>query len=161
MKSLTQEEIKEIFGNFTPYLTKEGIPNIQWETDKLTSFKLPAPMNYGLIKVTRTRCHIKIKEHLKAALTDCYNIPEVWDTINDYGGCYNFRLQRKSTTSLSTHCWGISIDIDVADNPFGRNPRVNPKIIEIFREHGFLWGGNFPLKRRDGMHFEFFDLRKL
>ena len=163
-KSLTDEEIIREFGDFSPYLNHEGIPSVGWEQSILQFITLPAPLPLAWnkeIKVYRIQCHKRIASQLKAALLSIYDYPSSWETINDYGGCYNFRLQRKSRSSLSKHCWAIAIDLDVGDNPFGKDPKVDPLVRNIFEEHGFIWGGIFPKKRVDGMHFEFVDIQKL
>jgi hypothetical protein len=164
LSTLSYEQKIEVFGDFTPYINEEGLPNLFWEEEILTTITMPAslPLSWDNSKLVRNiRCHKKIARFLLQALNDVYSYPVVWETINDYGGCYNFRLQRKSTNSLSSHCWGIAIDLDVGDNPFGRTPIVHPKLVDIFETNGFVWGGNFKRGRIDGMHFEFSDLRKL
>lgn len=163
-KVLTQEKIIEVFGDFHPYLNEEGHISQGWPDSILSAINLPSPLPLSWNKsltVKRISCHKLITEFLSNALDNIYSQPDIWNTINDYGGCYNFRLQRKDPKTLSHHCWGIAIDLDVGDNPFGRNPQVDRKVVELFREQGFIWGGTFPQKRIDGMHFEFADLSKL
>lgn len=163
LTKLSDEQIVSIFGDFGPYLNEEGIPSIFWEELILIPILLPAPLPLSWDKsklVSGIKCHKLIAPHLSKALTELYAIPEVWSTINDYGGCYNFRPQRKSK-KLSRHAWAIAIDLDVTDNPFSKTPIVHPTIIKIFEDNGFLWGGNFPISRRDGMHWEFCDISKL
>jgi hypothetical protein len=164
LRSLPLAETKEVFGDFTPYLSEEGVPSIFWEEEILTQITLPVPIPLAWNKkvlVSKVRCHEKIAGFLHCALVDAHQIPDVWSTINDFGGIYNFRVQRRSMSKLSKHCWGIAIDLDVGDNPFSKKPQVHPKLVEIFHCYGFLWGGNFAEGRKDGMHFEFADLSKI
>lgn len=161
---LLQNKIIEVFGDFKPYLTGDGSIIPEWEKKILVPVDLPAPLPLVWqpeVKVKQSRCHKLIKPHLEAALNAAFKEPGVWETVNDFGGVYNFRIQRKTKEVLSRHCWGIAIDIDVGDNPYGANPKVHPKLWEIFRSYGFVWGGTFNKARRDGMHFEFADLRLL
>ena len=163
-KPLVQSKIKEVFGDFTPYLSSEGVPSANWEKKILTVITLPSslPLAWNHKQIATTiRCHKLIAPNLYKALADAYSMPEVWATINDFGGCYMFRLKRSSTSKLSSHCWAIAIDLDVGDNPFSKTPQVHPKLVEIFKAHGFIWGGLFSGKSIDGMHFEFNDLGKL
>ena len=155
---LTDAEVIAQFGDPTPYLNEDGTISPQWETTILGWATLPQPLPLSWnrsVKVRRFRCHYRIVPSLQAALTAIAKLPDAWDSINDFGGCYAWRPMRRSKSNkLSRHGWGIALDIDVADNPFGRTPQVNKTVLEIFQEHGYFWGGNFPLSRRDGMHFE-------
>ena len=164
MLTLSDVEVIRNFGNFVPYLDAEGKPSIFWEEEILTSILLPAPLPLSWnpdVKVSNIKCHKKIAPFLLQALHECYDTFGVWNTVNDYGGCYNFRVQRKSTKVISRHAWAIAIDLDVRDNPFGKSSSVNPRTVEIFKNNGFMWGGNFSARRVDPMHFEFVDITRL
>lgn len=162
---LSQNKLIEVFGDFHPFLNIDGMPSRGWEESILTRINLPSslPLAWNhTIKVRQIACHKKIAPFLKQALGALLlDQSEVWNTINDYGGAYAFRLQRNSANKLSSHCWGVAIDLDVGDNPFGKTPQVHPRVVEIFRACGFLWGGHFKGYRQDGMHFEFYDIGRL
>jgi hypothetical protein len=72
-------------------------------------------------------------------------------------GTYNLRFVRGYETQgiLSPHAYGIAIDINAAHNPMGKPRRTTfPNwYIECWKDHGFLWGGDFT-NRPDTMHFE-------
>ena len=69
------------------------------------------------------------------------------------GGCFNPRIARFSDGgSLSSHSWGIAVDINVNKNPLGGKPHQDPRLVAIMAEHGFTWGGLW--LRPDGAHFE-------
>lgn len=61
----------------------------------------------------------------------------------------------------SLHSWGIAIDINPDSNPYERGNYGPPttdipgQIIDIFKKHGFAWGGDWP-GERDPMHFEWY-----
>lgn len=56
---------------------------------------------------------------------------------------------------LSLHSWGIACDINWAQNRYGTNGNMHPKIVEAFEKHGFSWGGRW--KTKDPMHFEYYE----
>lgn len=108
----------------------------------------------------RAMCNKVIKADLSAALQ------EVVDAglgggidagnANTYGGCSSgqARLARitQSLGSVSRHSWGQPIDINTVANCQGCVPKMDCRIVRIFRKHHFAWGGNFLTP--DGMHFE-------
>jgi hypothetical protein len=72
---------------------------------------------------------------------------------NDYAGCYVPRfIGRTSDRPLSHHAWGTALDINVSHNPMGGTPHQDPRLVAIFEQHGFTWGGRWVVP--DGMHFE-------
>ena len=162
VRYLSEEEVRREFGDPAEYITDSGGISSKWESIIITSFLLPQPLPYcadTTIMIKSVRCHKRIAHFMQAALQELYDNTEVWGSINDFGGCYNWRTQRKSK-NLSRHSWGIAIDIDVNDNPMATKGAMHPKAISIFRSYGFLWGGNFR-SRKDPMHFEFGDLAML
>jgi len=163
-RPLSTEQVIAAFGDPAKYLNAEGMPGREWEDEILAWCPLPAPLPLSWERsrtVERFRCHRLVRNSLKAALAAVYAVPEAWATVNDFGGCYAWRVQRKAAKILSRHCWGIAVDLDVGDNPFGREPQVHPMTLASFEAHGFAWGGRFSPRRRDGMHFEFADLGKI
>ena len=144
---------------------KYGKPN---PTGKgyLTYIDLPFPMIVAWDRkqtVKRIQCHKLIADRLHKALSDIlchYGIDEIKRLqINVYGGCFNYRLMRGSTTTLSRHSWGTAIDLDPDRNllhetsktaRFAR-PEYKP-MIDIFYKHGFISLGRE--RNYDWMHFE-------
>ncbi len=75
-------------------------------------------------------------------------------TIHSYSGCYSSRYtNRDPSQSISHHTWGIALDINVPENPYGGTPHQDPRLVAVFEKWGFIWGGTFLTP--DGMHFEY------
>jgi hypothetical protein len=106
----------------------------------------------------RARCHHRIRADLQAAFDEvvAQGLASAIDLVstNTYGGCYNPRYARlsQSVGSISRHAWVMAIDMNTTTNGQGSVPRMDCRVVRIFREHGFAWGGNFLVP--DGMHFE-------
>jgi hypothetical protein len=144
---------------------KYGIPNATGK-GYLVTIDLPFKMRIAWDRksyTSRIQCHRLIADKLKAVFTDILNhygyekIVELG--IDLYGGCFNYRFMRGSTTTLSRHSWGTAIDLDPDRNllketsktaRFAR-PEYKP-MIAIFYKHGFVGLG--PEEDRDWMHFE-------
>ena len=76
------------------------------------------------------------------------------DDFQVAGGCYNPRKIRGGDKggAISRHAWGIAIDINPSDNPYGGIVRFDERLASIFRGWGFAWGGGWLYT--DGAHFE-------
>lgn len=152
---MTQKQIEAKYGKANK--TGEGY---------LVYVDLPYPMYLNWEKksyVRRIQCHRLIADKLKAVFTDIlnhYGIDEVKRLqLDDYGGCFNYRLMRGSKSELSRHSWGIAIDLDPDRNLLRETSKTarfaRPEyqaMIDIFYKHGFLSLGRE--KNYDWMHFE-------
>lgn len=152
MPILTPKEMTKIFGQ--PNIS--GIPY-------LVTIQLPYIMFYDGNPVKTMRCHKLVAEAFLSVFNDLlahYGYDKLKELdITDYGGCFNYRMQRGSKTKLSKHSWGTAIDLDANRNllheskktaRFAR-PEYKP-MIDIFYKHGFLSLGRE--KDYDYMHFE-------
>jgi hypothetical protein len=120
----------------------------------------------------RARCHNTVKPAIRAALAEIaaaglgatINVSDA----NLAGGCHLARFNRLTPDSslgfLSRHSWGMALDTNTTGSCQGCAPpdfATRPggcRAVQIFRKHGFAWGGNFLTP--DGMHFEWVGERR-
>lgn len=115
------------------------------------------------VQVQKFTCHKKIATPLSNVLADllaAYGKQKIHALgIDLFGGLYNLRKMRGSTTRWSRHSWAIAIDLDPDRNQLREDhttarfarPEYKP-MIDIFYKHGFVGYG--PEKDYDWMHFE-------
>lgn len=112
----------------------------------------------------RAACNVRLRDDLQAALTEVRNagLGGAIDVANanTYGGCFGPRFNRISGDLgfLSRHSWAQALDTNTTTNPQGGIPRMDCRVVRIFRKHNFAWGGNFLTP--DGMHFEWVGERR-
>jgi hypothetical protein len=150
------EEIVVTFGDIYKYIQPGGSLDPRWQADFLSSVALPFSLPLAWdpsLRVKRMTCHKRMEE-VFASVFDRVQAGGLESKVVSFGGCFAFRQQRTGT-KLSTHSWGIAIDLNTATNPQGSAGDMDADVIEIFRVAGFEWGGDWPGKLRDGMHFQF------
>jgi LysM repeat protein len=150
------EEIIATFGNVFEFIRGDGNLDPRWESENLCRTPLPfsIPLSWDQSKVVKNiYCHVKLKE-IFPEVFESIKKKGLKERIRSYGGCFNYRSKRTSG-KLSTHCWGISIDLNPETNAQGKQGTMHRQIVEIFREHGFKWGGDWTGKSKDPMHFQF------
>jgi D-alanyl-D-alanine carboxypeptidase len=127
--------------------------NAEW-----VSTYLPAAITYptGI----SARCHTEIQTALRTALQQVVDAGlsgaiDVGNT-NSFGGCgiglARFSRVGVAVGTISRHSWAMAIDMNTSTNCQGCVPRMDCRVVQIFRANGFAWGGNFLTP--DGMHFE-------
>ena len=142
-------------------IAKYGTPNKEGK-GYITQIVLPYPMYYDCKKVTKISCHKLVADKLLAIFNDIldfYGQDAIHDLkIDDYGGCFNYRLMRGGT-KLSVHSWGCAIDLNPSRNLLretsktARFARIEYQpMIDIFYKHGFVSLGRE--KNFDWMHFQ-------
>jgi len=149
-------EIIRVFGDPLPYVQNKQA----WEDKILITKKLPHGIPYAgdpKITITKIRTHFLLIDEFIDAIEECLDLGVPPDRLV-YGGIYSYRLKR-GMSKISTHTFGIAIDIDPARNPLGKqwagckSDMMHPLIIKNFEKRGFVWGGRW--KRPDPMHFQF------
>jgi hypothetical protein len=106
-------------------------------------------------KVNSIRCHKLLKGHF-LSIFDTIARQGLADNILSFGGCFHFR-SKISGHDLSTHSWGIAIDLNPETNRRGRPGDMHPAIVDIFKARGFIWGGDWKGPQCDPMHFQYCD----
>jgi hypothetical protein len=150
---LSSTQTKVLLGEFDYRINSDG--NLSLDPDWVATNV--QRVNFGSIGV-RSSCHRAIVGDLQAALDEiaANGLAGAIDlgNTNTYGGCYNPRYARVSASfgSVSRHAWAMAIDMNTDTNGQGRVPRMDCRVVRIFRKHNFAWGGNFLVS--DGMHFE-------
>ncbi|HEX2052831.1 MAG TPA: M15 family metallopeptidase [Actinomycetota bacterium] len=139
---------QKAIGNFRFIANEDGTISQDrgWVASHITTKNVPL-----LGSVT---CHRVMLPQLEGALS------EIRDSglsaaikPGQYGGCYAPRfIASDAGKPLSMHAWGLAVDINVAENPAGARPRMDPQVVAIFEKWGFRWGGRWSTP--DGHHFE-------
>jgi LysM repeat protein len=150
------EQILIDFGNIYNYLRDDGTLDPRWEADQLGRAPMPftLPLSWDQTKLVKSiYCHKK----LIPVITDVFTALRregLQERLKTYGGCYNFRGKRTSG-KLSTHSWGIALDLNPETNSQGSAGNMDEAVVEVFRRFGFTWGGDWSGKTKDPMHFQF------
>ena len=150
------EEILAAFGNIYEYIRTDGSLDPKWQTEFLARIALPFPLSLSwdqAIRVKQMTCH-KLLTEVFSDLFRRVQAERLQDKITSFGGCFSFRPQRTGS-KLSSHAWGIAIDLNPLSNAQGAVGDMDEGVIAVFRDAGFIWGGEWVGKRRDPMHFQF------
>jgi hypothetical protein len=150
------DEITELFGDIQPFIQGDGTLSQDWHDTHLAKcvlpFSLPLDWNRS-VTVNVMLCHKKMVEVFEAVFQQIVE-EGLQPEVKTYGGCFAYRPQRGGT-KLSTHAWGISIDLNCFENSRGTNGRMSPEVVNVFRNKGFKWGGDWQKERADPMHFQY------
>lgn len=99
-------------------------------------------------------------KQMQKVINELKKLPEKYDKyLHNIGGTYNYR-QIAGTKRLSTHSFGIAIDLNVKNSSYWKWDKkyhyrnsIPKVIVDIFEKHGFIWGGRW--YHYDTMHFEY------
>lgn len=144
-------EIVRQFGDPRSYLGLNSILDPAWEQRYITRIDLPKRLRFERTIINKITAHVAIADHLLATLQQIADA-QLWPYLGEYGGGFAYRAQRGSL-KLSMHAFGLAWDFDVRNNPLGAKPKMDMRIVDIFEDAGFTWGGRW--HRLDGQHFQF------
>jgi D-alanyl-D-alanine carboxypeptidase len=98
-------------------------------------------------------CHRRFMEDLVRAMRRVQR-EGLASAIHSTAGCFNARtVARSPTNPPSFHAYGAAVDINAPENALGAVPTMDRRVVAIFEDLGFNWGGDFLIP--DGMHFEY------
>lgn len=124
----------------------------EWNA-RLETVQLELPNAPG----ARARVHRAIAPRLQA-LVDAWRRAGVLADVLSFDGVAVARRVRGSQDRLSSHAFGVSFDVNAAQNPLGSHgaPAGSAgsvaRLVPIAEALGWAWGGRW--QRPDPMHFE-------
>jgi len=105
---------------------------------------------------------VTVNEKIVPYLNEIQKEVNAANTGYSFDDIQTFNIRPKvGGSGQSLHSWGIAIDINPGRNPYQLGNWGAPQtdipqpIIDIFKKHGFAWGGDWP-GERDSMHFEWY-----
>ena len=150
------EEIRTLYGDPRLVLNPNGSINQkrekEWRRNILTKLTLPKPIPHRSGKKLKALYVHKFALEAFGLAFERIAEGNNWGLIKTFDGAYNFRAKRGRKGKLSTHCWGIAVDLNRRTNKLGTPGNMPWEIIEAFEGIGFRWGGRW--RRKDGMHFQ-------
>jgi D-alanyl-D-alanine carboxypeptidase len=152
---ITQVQLKSLLGNFWVARGKVGALRVDpaWKSSHVAVIDLPIIGNVTCSKIVGKAAGEALQELRDLGLE---NLIKGKDS-RKFGGCFSARVTRSLTGNsghnLSRHAWGAAIDLNPSDNPYGGPSKMDQRVIDVFRRHGFVWGGTFLVP--DPMHFEY------
>lgn len=159
MAAFSRQEIERIFGKFTYTEGKGGriLPDPAWVREHIVEIKLPyADSDEPRIK--RVQCHKLVAPSLVNAF-DELDTAGLLHVVRTLDGCWVPRhVLWDKRKPLSSHAYGIAIDLNARLFPYGSSKLQDPRLVKIMARHGFLFGqigGGLWVSTRDPMHAEY------
>ncbi|WP_175597229.1 M15 family metallopeptidase [Peristeroidobacter soli] len=155
---LSTTDLMRFFGQFRfREAAKKGFIDIEPEWIRENTELIPVPA-LAQLDFPNIRVHKKAARHF-AAVFDEIAKAGLSDLLLSCAGTFVPRhISRDLDKPLSSHSWGVAIDLNAEWNGYGQRPaaRNTPGSLQdvapIFATYGFAWGGHFGTP--DGMHFE-------
>ncbi len=153
-----EDKLKEIYPNGAPQTPEEAYKDI-------VSVDVPITLKDGTKTTTKVNLNKAIAEDVKAALQEAQ---DAGFKVYEVQG-YNWK---GDDDNLSAHCYGLAIDINVAENPcvpieqagapnIDWQPHSNEysigvdnPLVQAMEKRGWSWGGYWESKK-DYMHFSY------
>lgn len=159
-------QLVDAFGNpigktYKAHPTEAGwfIPDPAWVKENLITIPIDRLPGFPKFGGTKELSGITIHRYVAPALI------QAWDDLveaklnkklRSFSGCFAPRhMLHNRKKPLSTHAFGIAIDVDVPWNGYGipfDKMQIDRDVVRIFESRGWEWGGRW--SPTDGMHFQ-------
>lgn len=146
------------------WLFPDGTPTSAQQMQKyLVQIDVPIINKKGKKDSMTLTVHKKLAAEIKAAFAD---MAEAGFPIKPEATAgYNWRMMASNNSKVSHHSYGCVVDVNWTSNgaPYtgwdykpGKDPySVTPDIVNIWKKHGFYWGGDWKGYYNDPMHFTY------
>ena len=146
------------------WLFPNGVPSSESEMQQyLTNIEVPITNESGSRSTLSLTVHKKLATEVKLLFDDMMKVNNFRIKPDTY--FYEWRLMASGTGHMSHHSYGVAIDINPDDNPAtytggSYNPggnyfSITDEIVQIWKKHGFYWGGDWSGYYKDYMHFTY------
>lgn len=145
---LTGGSVAQAVGSFTYTANQDGTvnPEARWVREYIRTQTMPILGNVTCNKAMLPQLLLALRKVQRAGLASKIHPGE-------YGGCYVPRyIAKDPSRGLSFHTFGTAIDLNVPGNQRGTVGELDRRVVNIFMECGFNWGGLW--NYTDPMHFE-------
>ena len=160
IRPLADREIRAVFGDVSHTEAAGGRVRLDqdWQAQNIVPLATPFLADLGFPKI---QVHAKAQASFSRVFA-ALDQAGAMDRILTCAGTFVPRHKGwNPTRALSSHTWGIAIDLNVAWNAYGAVPAALGsrgslrELVPHFEAEGFAWGGYFePPSLCDGMHFE-------
>jgi hypothetical protein len=161
IKPCTASELDALYGPLVYTSQSNGaiILGNNWESLNIVDFHHPL---LAQMQLKRLRVH----RNALAAFTGVFDAiaqagAPVSDCLRTCAGTFVPRhIGWNPARALSSHSWGVAIDLNAQWNGYGARPAMAGQfgsireVVPYFAQFGFAWGGHFSGASSDGMHFE-------
>ena len=146
------------------WLFPDGVPSSPNEMQKyLTQITVPIINKNGKAATMILTVHKKLAEEIKKVFEDMKRAGFKIKPEEPAG--YNWRTMASNSSKVSHHSYGCVVDVNWTSNgasytSWGYHPgedeySVTKKIVNIWKRHGFYWGGDWSTAYFDPMHFTY------
>lgn len=143
------------------WLFPNGVPTSESEcAPYLTTITVPINDSNGNATTTSITVHKNLAQDMYEIFSEMQATGFMITDADCYGG---FRNMASGTGHISHHSYGVAIDINADSNLASYLGSVdtsspyynNPAIVQIWKNHGFYWGGDWSPSYYDPMHFTY------
>jgi len=151
-------EILNYYGN--PDTDNNFKVDQEWYDANISDYKLPFPLRlaWNVNKIIEyLPLHMKVAESFLDAMKEIgvqVGVQELRKLDMDRtAGTFCFRPV-KNGTALSTHSWGMAVDLNSHVAQWGCTNTQLCAIVEVFKRRGWVWGGDWKAPYIDEMHLQ-------
>lgn len=146
------------------WLFPDGVPSSPNEMQKyLTQITVPIINKNGKAATMILTVHKKLAEEIKKVFEDMKRAGFKIKPEETAG--YNWRTMASNSSKVSHHSYGCVVDVNWTSNgasytSWGYHPgkdefSVTKEVVDIWKRHGFYWGGDWSTAYFDPMHFTY------